>query len=387
MLNIKKIAVKNTAELIERAVDVAHSFGFTHLDDALKDLPSKRLKAAEKVVHALPRERALLPTMRKLATKNAHKCPDHILGYNVGNSTESQDSISLSITGSENPLAEATLIATAFTLFDGLGIKDATVHVNSLGTSDSFTRYMRDLTKHFKKITKDTPLQVRSDLAVSPLRAYARLCSTNKELSEGCPHAIDYLNDDGRSHLWGLLEYLESSGIPYVLDNTVVGGGDFFEQTLFEIKSGNGKSNTKGEVDLLAYGGRYSTLGRRAFGKHIPTAGLTIDVRGTGARKPKKPSKAEPQFYFAQLGIGAKKLGLKVLRMLHKEGIKVGHSLTQGELTKQMSYPLAKKVPYVIIIGQKEALEDTVIVRDTTTHKQKIVATDKLIKHLKKLQK
>ncbi len=384
MLNIKKIAVKNTAELLEKAVDVAHSFGFTHLDEALKDLPSKRLKAAEKVVHALPRERALLPTMRKLATKNAHKYSDHILGYNVGNSTESKDSISLSITGSENPLAEATLIATAFTLFDGLGIKDATVHVNSLGTSDSFTRYMRDLTKHFKKITKDTPLQVRSDLAVSPLRAYARLCKINKELSASCPHAIDYLNDDGRSHLWGLLEYLEGSGIPYVLDNTVVGGGDFFEQTLFEIKGCNDSTN---KSELLAYGGRYSNLGRKAFGKHIPTAGLTIDVRGTGARKPKKLLKNDPQFYFAQLGIGAKKLGLKVLRMLHKEGIKVGHSLTQDELTKQMSYPLAKKVPYVIIIGQKEALEDTVIVRDAMTHKQKVVPTNKLIKYLKKLQK
>jgi len=384
MLNIKKVAVKNTAELLEKAIDVAQSFGFSDLDEALKDMPSKRLKAAEKVVHALPRERALIPTMRKLATKNVHKCPDHVLGYCLGESTESQDSFSLNISGTENPIAEATLIAAAFTLFDSIGVKDATVHVNSLGTTESFTRYMRDLTKHFKKITKDTSLQVRSDMTVSPLRAYARLCKTNKELSNGCPHAIDYLNDDGRSHLWGLLEYLESSGIPYVLDNTVVGGGDFFEQTLFEIK---GCNDTKDNPELLAYGGRYSSLGRKAFQKHIPTAGLTIDVRGTGARKPKKPIKTEPQFYFAQLGIGAKKLGLKVLNMLHKEGIKVGHSLTQGELTKQMDYPTAKQVPYVIIIGQKEALEDTVIVRDTSTHKQKIVPTNKLIKHLKKLQK
>ncbi len=380
MLNIKKIAVKNTAELLERAIDAAHSFGFSDLDNALKDLPSKRLKAADKVVHALSRERALIPTMRKLCTKNVHECPDHILGYQLGGSSESKDSFSLSIAGTENPLAEATLIATAYTLFDGLGIKDATVHVNSLGTSESFTRYMRDLTKYFKKVSKDTPLQVRADLAVSPLRAYARLCSTNKELGDACPHAIDYLNDDGRSHLWGLLEYLESSDIPYILDNTVVGGGDFFEQTLFEIKSGDNGG-------LLAYGGRYSALGRRAFQKHIPVAGLTIDVRGNGASKPKALPSQKPQFYFAQLGIGAKKLGLKVLRMLHKEGIKVGHSLTQGELTKQMDYHEAKEVPYVIIIGQKEALEDTVIVRNTGTHKQKIVPTAGLIKYLKKLQK
>ncbi len=390
MLNIKKIAIKNTAELFEKALNVAHSFGFTDLEETLKNMPSKRLKAAQKVVHALPREKTFLPTMRKLASKNAHKHTDHILGYNLGKSQTSKDSISLHVAGTENPLAEATLIATAFTLFDDIGIKDATVHINSIGTTESFTRYMRDLNKYFKKILKDTPLQVRSDLAISPLRAYARLCRTNKELSNGCPNAIDYLNDDGRSHLWGLLEYLESSGIPYVLDNTVVGGGDYFEQTLFEIKgftAEKGGDGTNDQPELLAYGGRYSTLGRRAFSTHIPTVGLTIDILGKGASKPKKLVKSRPKFYFAQLGVNAKKLGLKVLQMLHKEGIKIGHALTQEELTKQMSYPLAKQVPYVIIIGQKEALENTAIVRNTNTYKQKVVPINALIRYLKKLQK
>ena len=236
MLNVKEIAVKNTADLLNQAMNVAQSFGFTDLDEALEALPSKRLQAAEKVIHAQPREKALLPTMRKLASKNVDAAEDHILGYSTGTSNESEDSLSLTIAGTDNPIAEATIISTAYTLLEGVGIKNATVHINSHGTADSFTRYIRDLTKYIKKISKDTPLQVQSDLAISPLRAYARLCNTSKELAAACPHAIDYLNDDGRSHLWGLLEYLEAAEIPYILDNTVTGGGDFFEQTLFEIK-------------------------------------------------------------------------------------------------------------------------------------------------------
>lgn len=381
MLNIKNIKVKNTAELIEKAIDVADSFGFSDLDEVLEKLPSKRLVAANKVIYAQPREKALLQTMRKLATKNAQDSPDHILGYSLDISNESDDSFSLNITGTENPISEATLIATAYTLFDDIGINDATIHINSLGTQESFTRYVRDLTSHLKKISRDTPLQVRADLVVSPLRAYARLCNTGSKLSENCPQAIDYLNDDGRSHLWGLLEYLEGSGIPYILDNTVTGGGDFFEHTIFEIKS-------EKSGDLLAYGGRYSALGRKAFKKHIPTTGLTIDIKGHGTRKHNGDKKfPKPQFYFAQLGNNAKKLGLKVLRMLHKADIKVGHSMTRGRLTKQMDYPLAKDAPYIIMIGHKEALEDTVIVRDTSTHKQKIIPTNQLVKHLKKLQR
>jgi histidyl-tRNA synthetase len=379
MLHIKDIAVKNTSELLEKAVDAAHSFGFSSLDELLDVLPSKRLKAANKVVHAQPRERNLLPTMRKLATKNIHKTPDHILGYSVGKSTESKDSFTLNIAGTENPIAEATLIATAYTLLQSVGVKDATVHVNSLGTAESFTRYMRDLTKYFKKISKDTPLQITADLAVSPLRAYARLCNTNEELARSCPNAIDYLNDDGRSHLWGLLEYLESAQIPYILDNTVTGSGDFFEQTLFEIKS-------KDRGELLAYGGRHGILARRAFKKNIPNTSLTIDINGHGARTLKKISTPKPRLYFAQLGTSAKKLGIKVLNMLHHANIKVAHSLTQEELVKQMSYLPAKEAAHIIIIGQKEALEDSVIVRNTSTHKQQTVPTDKLVKYLKKLQ-
>ncbi len=128
-------------------------------------------------------------------------------------------------------------------------------------------------------------------------------------------------------------------------------------------------------------------LGRKAFKKHIPAVGLTIDIAGQGARKYTLPKvKSKPAFYFAQLGNKAKKAGLKILRTLQNAGINVSHSLTQEELTKQMNNPVSKTVPYIIIIGQKEALDDTVIVRDTATHKQKVVPTDKLVKHLKKLQ-
>ncbi len=378
MLKIKNIPIKNTAELLERAIDIADSFGFIKLEDSLSKLASKRLRAADKVLHAHTRERSLLPIMRKLATKNVQDSEDHILGYDITQDKKNSDSFSLNIAGTENPVAEATLIAAAYTLLNDIGIKDTVVHVNSLGTTESFTRYMRDLTKHLRKIAKDTPLQVRADLAVSPMRAYARLCNMQNNLVNNCPRAIDYLNDDGRSHLWGLLEYLECAGIPYALDNSVVGSGDFYEQTLFELKGGG---------TTLAHGGRYSALGRKAFKKHIPVAGITIDVQSSGARKPKNTSFPTPQFYFAQIGDGAKKLGVKVLGILHNAGIKVGHSLTQEQLTKQMSYSLAKEAPHVIIIGQKEALTDSVIVRDTATHKQVVMPTGKLIAHLKKLQR
>ena len=188
--------------------------------------------------------------------------------------------------------------------------------------------------------------------------------------------------------MWELLEYLESIEVPYVIDNTVVGSGDFFEHTLFEIKGiPSSQDTTSQTTHTLAYGGRYTTLGRKAFGKHIPITGLTIDIQGSGARIPKKTTTPNIAFYFAQLGVSAKKMGLKVLSLLHKAGIPVGHMVTEHELTTQMHDPRAKAVPYVIIIGHKEALENTVIVRNTDTYKQKVVPVQKLVSYLKRIQK
>ena len=209
MVPIKKIAVKNTAEFLEKAIQTANSFGFADFDALLSKFPATRLKAANKVTHIHPRERATLPLVRTLAAKNMHKYNQHLLGYSLGKSKESKDSFSLHITGSSNAIAEATLIAAAFTLFESVGISDATVHINSLGTTDSFTRYMRDLQKYLKKITNNIPKQVRTDMAVSPLRAYARLCAIDPELSKSCPNAVDYLNDDGRSHCGNCLSILK----------------------------------------------------------------------------------------------------------------------------------------------------------------------------------
>ncbi len=380
MLNLKDITIRNTKEFIEEAINAADSFGFSNLDNILNKLPSKRLKAANKVIHANPREKNFLKTVRKLATKNTQKTKEHILGYSINKNKESESTFTLNVAGTNNPISEATIIATAYTLLDNIGIPDTTVHINSLGTHESFTRYIRDLTKYLKKISKDTPLQVRADLAISPLRAYARLCNNNKDLAKGCPQAIDYLNDDGRSHLWGLLEYLEGARIPYVLDNTVTGSGDFFEHTMFEIWDDK-KDN------LIAYGGRHNVLSRKAFNKNIPITTLSIDINGNVNKFKQIKEDKNPTFYFAQLGNNAKKLGLKVLRDLHNAGIKVKHTITHKELTKQMSNPLAKQVPFVIIIGQKEALTDSVIVRDTATHKQKVVPTKQLVRYLKKLQR
>lgn len=381
MLHTKDNTTTNTRELLDRAVDVARSFGFTSLGERLASLDKKRLAAANKIIYAHKREQAFMPPMRSLASCEVYKQKEHVLGYDITPRTGSTPStFALHIAGTESPIAEATLLAAAHTLLADIGITDTMVHINSLGSGDSFTRYMRDLSKYLKKVTSDLPLQVRTDLAVSPMRAYARLTMLNRELAESGPRSIDYLNDEGRSHLWGVLEYLEGAGIPYVIDTSVVGSGDCFEHTLFELHGAGGQ--------VLAHGGRYSMLGRKAYKRHIPSTGIIFELPDD-TEQPMIPSTTPdvtaPRFFFAQLGTGAKKLGLKVLAKLHKAGIKVDHRITEESLSNQMTTPGSREAPYTIIIGHKEALEDSVIVRDTSNMRQTTVPVNHLVSHLKRL--
>lgn len=378
MLQIKNIAVKNAKELVDKARNVADSFGFSHMEKHLENFERKKLSAPPKLLHAHKREQIFAPHMRTLASHELHKHKGHMLCYDISlGNKNSNDNFSLHVVGAEGPIAEATLIAAAHTLLQDVGISGSVVHVNSLGIGDSFTRYMRDLTKYLKKISNDVPLQVRTDMQVSPIKAYARLTLLNKELVESGPRSIDYLNDEGRSHLWGVLEYLEGANIPYVIDSTIIGSGDYFEHTLFELQDEHGET--------LAYGGRYSSLGRKSYKRHIPSVGVIFEFDEHIPKLTTSKKAKEPAFFFAQLGLGAKKLGLRVLSELHKAGVKVAHAITEDSLSKQMEIPFSKSAPYTIIIGHKEALEDSVVVRESATMRQTTLSMAELPDYLKSL--
>lgn len=379
MLHPKDSAARDVKDLLARAQCVAESFGFTDLQSRLESFEKRRIAAPQKLIHALKRELEFVPSMRTLVTHQAHRTKEHLLGYQLNPKTSSMPGIfSLHITGTESALAEATLIVTAHTLLTTLGFTNSTIHINSIGIGDSQTRFARDINRYLKKIANDAPPQVRADAATSPLRAFARLIQLNKELAETGPRSIDYLNDEGRTHLWQILEYLDGAEIPYVLDTSVIGSSDYLEHAVFELRSSNGTT--------LAHGGRYSALGRKAYKQHIPATAVIFEIDGAFKQLSKPKKQPEPHFFFAQLGNDAKKLGLKVLTMLHNANIPVAHTITEGSLTQQMQHHHAQKASYIIIIGHKEALEDAVIVRDAATMQQVTVSIPQLVKHLKKLR-
>src|SRR5262249_43301985 len=131
------------------------------------------------------------------------------------------------------------------------------------------------------------------------------------------------------------------------------------------------------EEILLASGVRYNTLAKKVgFKKELGAVGVTISLKDSKAKPTKKMACwrfKKPLAYLVQMGPEAKQKSLKLIETLRKAKISIYHSLTKDKLVAQLTAAEALKVPYLIIMGQKESMENTVIVRATENRSQDVV--------------
>ena len=94
----------------------------------------------------------------------------------------------------------------------------------------------------------------------------------------------------------------------------------------------------------------------------------------------------KPKIYFIQLGSEAKLKSLNVIEILRKAHIPIAQSLSKDSLGAQLAIAEKLAVPYALIFGAKEAIDNTVIVRDMSNRSQNTVKLSKLLEHLKELK-
>jgi hypothetical protein len=148
--------------------------------------------------------------------------------------------------------------------------------------------------------------------------------------------------------------------------------------------------NQSGFLQELLDAAFHDHLGRKLGAKRdIPSVGATITVKKKDVPKKKiiVSKIKKPRFYLIQLGNTAKLKALNVIELLRKNKISVYHSLTKDKIVGQLSGADYTHASHVLIIGQKEAIENTVVVRDCATREQETVPIDKLTEFLKKLEK
>jgi histidyl-tRNA synthetase len=295
----------------------------------------------------------------------------------------------LEIIGNSKSIAEATLIQTARMMLAEEGYTNIGVEINSIGDRDSIARYTRDLTNHYRKHIGDMHNECRQLFKKDPFELLGCQNEKCKKINEMAPRSMNFLSEASRVHFQEVLEYMEALGIPYKINNHLIGNRKYCTETVFAITNLDYDPKKKDEHKVLAIGVRYNGLSKKTdLKREVQGVGISllINEKHSDLRKDIKKIK-RPFASFVQLGFESKLLSLKVIENLRQVKIPLYLSLAKDRLGAQVSVVEKYHIPYALIMGKMEAMNKSVIVRNVETHAQDLVPIDELAKYMKRLDK
>ncbi len=296
----------------------------------------------------------------------------------------------LEIVGGSGSIAEATLIQTARVMLAEEGYEHVMVEINSIGDRDALARFSRELTSYYRKHANDMSAECRQLMKRDVFALLASREPAAITLNEQAPRSMDFLSETSRRHLEEVLEYLEALDIPYTINNSLIGNRAYCTETIFTIVDTSDPDSGKTKKQkILAVGVRYNGLAKRiGLKRDIHGIGISLVIPSTNERL-RRPVKTfrRPIASFMQLCLEAKLLSLCVIESLRQAKIPLNLSLARDRLGAQVSSVEKHHAPYTIVIGKKEAVERTAIVRHSDTYAQEIVPLADLPTYMKKLDK
>lgn len=287
------------------------------------------------------------------------------------------------VLGEKSPLLDVTVIALALRVIKGAGLENVSLQINSIGCPNCRPQYRRGLVRYLKENEKKLCADCKRRLKTNPLRVLDCKEKGCQAVAEEAPQMINNLCNSCHSHLKAILEYLDSLDILYEINPRLVRGLDYYVQTVFEIWT-----EKEGGSLALGGGGRYDGLTELLGGKKVAGIGFGLGAdRIVAAMKEAKVDITEEHSvdaYVIQLGAEAKKKCFKLIFDLQNAGVGAEGSLDEGAMSAQLKKANNLKVPYALIIGQKEAFSDTVIIKDMHSGAQEIYPQSRVVAEMKK---
>lgn len=286
--------------------------------------------------------------------------------------------IGVEVLGESSPILDAEVIAMSYSLLEKLGITDLEVHINSVGTNASRTKYREMLLNFLEPMKEELCEDCRMRMEKNPLRVLDCKVDKCKELTKDAPSIIDSLNEEERAHYETVKKYLDIFGVKYVEDSRLVRGLDYYSSTVYEIVT-----NKLGAQGTVLGGGRYDNLLKQLGDKDIPAVGFAAGVERMMMLLEDYP-KNNPDVYVAWLGENTQEFGLKIAKILRDNGIKTFVDFNSKGMKSHMKKADKLAVKYCIIVGEDEMNKDVVVLKDFSARTQEEMSLEKAIEIIKK---
>ena len=377
-------------EFLRIAAHTAEHFGFKTVESLNKDPVCKSCSTS--LPHTITDSDRDLDAVSGLLTsglarycdERLHAFPGPVLLYSIETQPNSNETaVAFHIFNVQKSIAEAILIQTSRALANELGYHEHTVRINSLGDTDSITRYGRELTNFLRKRLDLMPDSARELMKPHSLLALQDLVTLEHDLAFKSPNPLEYLSDQSRKHFRDIIEYLDMSETPYEIDSKMLGHHEYYSDALFAIDLPKLESGLDNPLHIR--GGRFDAFVERKTKKKTSATGAVAILRERPAPARTPRFKLEtPLVSIIQLGFGPKIRSLMIVDELRKAGVSVYQDLANDSLSAQLRDAEARGVKHVVIIGQKEFVDGTVILRDMEARKQEPVPHDMLVRRLKR---
>ena len=295
------------------------------------------------------------------------------------------NSIGIETIGDGSDAVDAELIFLGYKLLSGLGLGGYNVNINSLGDANCRPAYMKALKDYYKNRIKKVCPTCKARFKTNILRILDCKEEGCKEIAKDAPQTVDYLDDECKRHFKHVLEFLDEAKVPYILNSRLVRGLDYYTRTVFEFLP---EENITAQSAVIA-GGRYDKLVETLGGSKTPAAGWGMGFdRIVEALKEKNVSvpdlKPKPKVFLVQLGDAAKRKSLVLFEALRKAGIETKSSLGRDSIKSQLRIAHRLGVKFTLIMGQKESLDGTIILRDMDASTQETIPMEKIVDEVKK---
>ncbi len=283
--------------------------------------------------------------------------------------------------GVEKPDADVEVIAMARHLLDDLGIgSHTTLEMNTLGDLESREAYRKELVAYLSDHLGGLSEDSRNRLAKNPLRILDSKDEGDRKIVANAPLLSQHLNDASRDFFAKVQEGLNALDVPFVVNERLVRGLDYYGHTAFEFTT-----TALGSQGTVLAGGRYDTLISTMGGPQTPGIGWAAGVERLSMLSAELGQQMEPAprpVALLPMGEAAQRHALKLSGQLRRLGIAVemGYS---GNLGKRMKRADKARASTAVILGDDELAKGVATVRDLDSGSQEEVALEALVSRLR----
>jgi len=269
--------------------------------------------------------------------------------------------------GSESPARDAEVLELLATLLDRLGIRDWTLQLNSVGCANDRAAYNEALRKALEPVVGGMCEDCKRRAVTNPLRVFDCKVPEDQPVIEKLPRISQFLDEACRKHFEQVQEILKAVGVPFILNDRLVRGLDYYTRTAFEFTHG-----ALGAQNAILGGGRYDGLSESLGGPSAPGIGFAIgeDRLVLALQESSEAVQRRPDVYIAPLGAGMDREAACLARELRRHDLVVELGDETFRLKKSFETADRLGVRFALIVGENEVKAGSFALKNLKTGEQ-----------------